>query len=875
MGLFGRGGPSTASPPEYGPLAKHLRRSYACDDPLHMFRRLDLVGLAFKGQLSSGYAQAGFGASFDATFDFGTLLAPGLIRVPVSASVGAERTDHHLLVITRMPTALYEQPAALLRPRGVDRDRPAPPGDAPQEDLGARLVPFAATGEAPSTRFRLIHAAWKGTKPLALLMLDGSTYKGAFQAGIGIEIGIGDPFAADEAGIALGAKAAGSIAFEFSDLAEPASRAFRPLTDSNELRDAVDEILATGLKEQLVRWMLVGHPDWAERHNLRNAAGGLADTIELVNTGWAGLQHDFPIDAEARGAFGALFAALMPKRRPSTADLRARLVTFASALDAAAAKVEDELATLDRRFARLRESLDALAVEEPPQTDLDAWRTRQAAAMAERTRTFEWRYDAGHALRNEIAVIFATMPSAVERRAAIARRRTAVAAAEAHRATIHDDARAARRRDREFVREFDRRLDERYKAKNEGPKEPRRGQDARNAGGSLLRVNSAVTVKVSGGIAFKAQLPKRVAGEEASFVNDYVFKHVRFRLQVGGEVTPRSRAGAGHPVLTQDTNVVQNVLTSRAGLSGTIRRPGSTEDPGVDDDTETIERRLRYGTVSYRSVSAYWYHAATARSGQRPKAYPNGSGVTFGLSVAPGRIERYAWRCRNGAEGEAALEDLLETQLRIDKETMRGFFAAFPFPTETTNQRKHLYESGHGFERPLVVESGHGFDRTVELPPLERRAATQMHEPGWLFDQVEAKTRLDAKAPGPTDGTSLRVLRVRYPIATDEDRSRSVFSFGWTSAAGDPPTAESLDPRGRDQLESLKKGRAKITGTGGIGLTRIRRVGTEGFVELHTRTFPPLIEPVDWDRAEHLRGRAFDHVHDFVVPPVPLFGHDR
>lgn len=875
--MFGRG---TKAQPEFSALAKHLRRSYICDDPLHMFRRLDIVGLAYKGQLSSGYAQAGFGGSFSAAFDVGTLIAPGLIRIPITGKVASERTDHHLLVVSRMPKALYDRPATKLRLASAERNPSRSPPGSPQVDIGKKLLPFAAT--ETNRQYREIKPIWAGLKPLSLAKMNGSTYQLSFSAGVGIEIGIGDPFAADEAGLALGAKVEGTVEFEISDLVEKSgSRAFKPAVDSNELRDAVDEILADGLKEQLVLWMIVAYPDWRKSIDERTLSGGLADLIRMANTTWAGLQHDWPIDADVVGPFQKLFSSLVPKRRPSTDELIKHLDKFSNELGLANEKAKAELAKIRRWFEQIAMLVDALKQEGNQQPKLETWLETKRDELNDLTSEFRWTYDPHEVLRKEIAAIFAAPPAGMKRIAALNGVLKLMADAEERRERMDQTRKAVSSRNDEFVTEFKRRLSQRKAAKNNGAIEPEPLQP--NAGPSLMRVNSAVSVKASAGIAFKAQLPKKIAGEEASFISDYTWKHVRFRLQVGGEKTPRKgRQQAGHVVLTQDTNVVQNLLNLRAGISGRVRRQGATDDPNVDDDVVLADRNWRYGTLSYRTVSAYWFHPSDARIGDQPLAYPNGSGVTFGLSVEPGRIGRYAQNCRDRKPGETPHEQELEArlrdQLRVDTDTLRAFFADFPFPTKTTSNKKHLDKSGYDFERAFIIEAGFGFTTTVKMPKLMKLNATDINEPSWLFDQAEAKERLDHKDPGPLTASTLRVMRVRYPIATDDDNSHSVFSFGWTDVAKDPPSADELTHQNKEgQLADLKAGHAPVTATAAISIDRIKRVGSEGLIDLHVQTFPRLLEDVyakELPQQWTLPG-AFDLVHEFIVPPTALFGHGR
>ncbi|MGD9750565.1 MAG: hypothetical protein AB7W59_06165, partial [Acidimicrobiia bacterium] len=313
-----------------------------------------------------------------------------------------------------------------------------------------------------------------------------------------------------------------------------------------------------------------------------------------------------------------------------------------------------------------------------------------------------------------------------------------------------------------------------------------------------------------------AEVLERALEVAADASLEYLRRRVRFRFQVAGDTTHR-----GGIVLTQDTVVTHNTFTP----AGSITATSGSQEATVIEGTKT------YGTITYRSVAAYWLAGR-----QTQRAFPNGSGVSFGLSIDPDRLVAYAEWCRSAGAADSPAGAVLKTetyltsQLRTTTEQLRPFFAAFDF--------------GRGeLDRPVLVEAGFAFTEPVELT----RAASSpgsAFEPADLFDLGPARRRLDQKVPGVVAGSELQALRVRYPLGAAEDASRTLFKVGIAVAVGISAAAE-----------------------------RVERIGTQGAVDLHSQFFPDLFAGAKNATQHQGRSHRFAaQVNDLAVAPVALFG---
>jgi hypothetical protein len=181
-----------------------------------------------------------------------------------------------------------------------------------------------------------------------------------------------------------------------------------------------------------------------------------------------------------------------------------------------------------------------------------------------------------------------------------------------------------------------------------------------------------------------------------------------------------------------------------------------------------------------------------------------------------------------------------------------------------------------------LVESAFAF--TV---PLDLQMHIENHRPKALF---ELDPVLDLLKPAPVRGSTLRLqsIRLRYRIRNDDDKSRSIIRLGWNpepwgdEGFGAPPLVRSaevnedpwwvrltgIDPKLPNWLKT-----SALALELGIGIERVRRVGSEGIMELHHRLYP---DPYDHkaytvERAKALEIANHRAITEMLVPPVALF----
>ncbi len=338
---------------------------------------------------------------------------------------------------------------------------------------------------------------------------------------------------------------------------------------------------------------------------------------------------------------------------------------------------------------------------------------------------------------------------------------------------------------------------------------------------------------------------------------DYLRKWVKYRFQI-----PAAK-GRDHLVMTQDTVVNHHLFTAKvAGKASfgdrSVKPPVDDEKEAEAQDEEKAEdeeqapdkkelgsggRSKTYGTITYRSATTYWL-----ASDKSTLAYPNGSGVSFGLSISADRLLDYAAWCAAhpdiGPDDDALkkTEGYLSSQLRVETASLRKFFARFQFEagpkpdTDGEISGKHLPEVA----RPLLVESSFAFRETTPL--VMRPGARQ--EPEDLFEKHQpTRDRLEKTDPGELANSSLQALRIRYPLGEAENATK-LYSIG-----------------------------INFLIVASVAAGRVSEVGSVGSFDLHTEFFPDLIKAPPADKtARRQWERDYVSQFEFAVPPVALFG---
>ena len=304
------------------------------------------------------------------------------------------------------------------------------------------------------------------------------------------------------------------------------------------------------------------------------------------------------------------------------------------------------------------------------------------------------------------------------------------------------------------------------------------------------------------------------------------------------------------------------------------------------------KERSNLVTMSYRSVLVNWFDDLQQNN---QSALPNGSGVSFGMSVLAESFADYARACKMMVKpppGKPVLADLgddlkkLETamiqQLKVTAEELRAFMRQTPSGTGDVTldpKEKTLLES-------YLVESAFAFTNRVDL-----KSNVENHRPKALFDLAPVKALMKTADRG--QQVRLQSIRLRFRLRHDDDKSRSLIKLGWnpepwgegwgapsiirTDDPGDDPWYVRLtgwDPKLPDWLKM-----SSLALQFGIGVERVRRAGSEGIVELSQRLFPDPYnhkKPPDGygrERAQTLEEANHRSIADMLVPPVALFSH--
>lgn len=280
-------------------------------DPLADYRRFAMSGLDYKGQVQSGFGERGLGASLSGTFDFGTLIAPGLIHLTTSAALSGSLAHRTALVLHRLPASV-------------------------------RRTPLTALADARPPE-------WRTGVPISLMLLSGPTGKASATLGAGASLGVGDPYEADETGLAVGVKVEFGGVAEFSVLDDAHPAHYASAFDTTLASD-VEWLLNQRIKQLAAVWLARAETDTGlrsrlsgfERHALTTADQYLqtagtrwddAKTVQTVPLGGQGGVEFGSANADVGHIVGGIFRWLASPWKPGTDKLLDRLRGMESVMD--------------------------------------------------------------------------------------------------------------------------------------------------------------------------------------------------------------------------------------------------------------------------------------------------------------------------------------------------------------------------------------------------------------------------------------------------------------------------------------------------------------------------------------------------------------
>ncbi len=304
-------------------------------------------------------------------------------------------------------------------------------------------------------------------------------------------------------------------------------------------------------------------------------------------------------------------------------------------------------------------------------------------------------------------------------------------------------------------------------------------------------------------------------------------------------------------VFTQHTQIKQRMLELEASAVAERKRT---------KDKPSALVAANFGTISYLSACAYW----RGRDSRHLFAEPNGSGVSFGLTIEADLLDVLARSCAEEAATKAAkgaaavvdfthqalsLELLLQRKLRVTTSVLRPFLATYPLVGAISSDEDLADTS-------VIVESSFGITQRQRLASPQ---PDPHHQGGLTPDALMAtpwaRGRI-AKRPHSTEQamTTLSALRVRYRIRRAEDRTRPLLSFGWQLGPTDP--TENPADWWKPNLEPGWQPAAL-----GGSLTRVNAAQSEAIIDLHT-WFAAQPQPDDKRRLGY---------YELAVPAVALF----
>lgn len=205
-------------------------------DAISMYQILNISGLDYKGQMSSGFGEKGIQVDASIKVDFLDFFAPGIPALELSAEAKAKATvtKETLVVLQRFPGRVYS----------------------------SRISHLPFTTQLPSP-------IWDTSTPITLLTLDGGSINLEF--GITATAGYQAPLSVDELGLGLSLSAQTKISGKSIRLKDRYPGSYPSPSDTNlakasALQSAVDKLLGgqskADLKVEVEAWIEAMFQEW-------------------------------------------------------------------------------------------------------------------------------------------------------------------------------------------------------------------------------------------------------------------------------------------------------------------------------------------------------------------------------------------------------------------------------------------------------------------------------------------------------------------------------------------------------------------------------------------------------------------------------------
>lgn len=758
---------------------------------LGYLQRLNVAGMDVKGQISSAYAESGFGLGIDAKFDFGALFVP-FVHLDVGLSMAGARTAHALLLLQRMPKTVWLQ----------DHVRPPQP---PEREALTKSAPVPP------------NPTWQTQRPVAMAFLKGRTLKMDAKLTAAAWAGVGSFDGFDETGLTIGLKAVARSGGSITRLVDVQPRHYPPSPSDSTLADDVDDLFDERLKAKVAAWI--------------TACVEGVEKLRSYDVPAVSLRERAIDDGLKEDAQSALLTTLDYYDKLTINDVDSKAVAglgvdvvkvMVAAVKKVKAMVLSKQLTTDGLLAELR------AIEPT------------LLALVE-----QFKHKKGNQL----------LPSDV-------------------RYTLWDAAVQRHKEVGELIAAL-----ERHKARKARRSVPASPPPAATASPPFHLDIAVGEGSINVGAGTKFVLPRNLVAAKLAFEATCQFRSIAFRYQA-------TVPGSGRRTLLCSQDTALRYTTRKATATGAATAAGTAA-------TGFLNERSNLVTMSYRSVHVQWFDDLLSNHHQ---ALPNGSGVSFGMSVLAEMLDAYRRACgfsatttKPGAPPPPSvpppafdlatfkdLESAMTKQLCVEPDALRAFMRGMPDwigETALDVEEKARVES-------FIVESSFAFKTPQKLTIVKNR-------PDKLFELAPVKRFISTgKCP---DELRLQALRLRFRVRTDDDKSRSLISLGWNPE----PWGEGLKPWGEGKVDGELPWYVRLTGVNpklpdwlkvpalalelGIGIERVQRVGTEGIVELHQTVFPAPYDRANppkgygLDVAKELENKNLRRNAELLVPPVVLF----
>ncbi len=665
---------------------------------------------------------------------------------------------------------------------------------------------------------------WETQKPLALAYLQGKTWKLNVKGVVDAWAGLGSLGEYESTGVSVGVALTAEGGGVVTRLVDMAPRHYPPTPSDSSLNDDVDDLFEASLKNKAAAWLM--------------EAGGQVKALIESGVPWVPLGERAEKESKAYSRWEKVKTFIL--KALETYDKLEVPDVDSAAIGDAVATVAEELVRAGKKFAVFAKGKKELKTQELMDSlgkirdKLESW-----------IKDLESKLVATHGLSLSADLVET--------------RKKSLVVANARLAEVKDFLEALSRRQQRKIQRLS------------APAQPAPKETAKPTFYlDILAVEGGVDVTASAKLVANSKATYHVeAGARAKA------RRISFRYQ---SFVP------GHErrlICSQETAIRYLNCEAKSEATATGERERSAEKSNLV-------------TMTYRSVIANWFDDVRPNNA---KAIPNGSGISFGTSVIPKVFADYARFCRQMKRPQPGdtpvpidlksdpdlnpelpgLEKALTSQLRVTVAELREFMRNIPWWMGSATLPLKDDEKAE----PFLIESAFALKDLLALHIEDRR-------PKEMFELAPFKSISGTFGRG--NDLRLQSIRLRFRVHHDDDKSRSLIKLGWNP---EPWGEDEITPWGVGSNSKDDPWYVRLTGIDpslpdwlkmpslalqlGIGVERVRRVGSEGIVELFQHLYPNPYShrkpPKGFGstQARALEARNSRAIADLLVPPVALF----